>query len=154
MINFDSILDATEARINGTSLTGGSGNPTILSVNNDLSSINFVAGLADPGEMIGCGMYQQLRRQAGETDQAYAARLRFELTSLPAEHRATIEAALIGAAQKRAALDVSTGQVALLVAGQQALEAHWHGLGVRVAEAVTSEQAERLAKLDWTVEKT
>jgi phage/plasmid-like protein (TIGR03299 family) len=46
-------------------------------------------------------------------------------------------------------LDQTTGQAAVMVAGQPA----WHKLGVNVAAAQTSADAIRLAKLDWTVEQ-
>jgi phage/plasmid-like protein (TIGR03299 family) len=49
----------------------------------------------------------------------------------------------------RAALDVSTGRVAVMVAGQ----APWHKLGVNVESAVDSADAMRLAALDWRVDK-
>jgi phage/plasmid-like protein (TIGR03299 family) len=49
---------------------------------------------------------------------------------------------------RRAGLDTSNGRVNVMVAGEEA----WHGLGVRVAEAVTSGEAIRLAGLDWAVQ--
>jgi hypothetical protein len=73
----------------------------VVSAVHDLGAINWVAGMTDPGEMIGCGMYQELRRLDGETDAAYAARLPALRAALPAEHRAKFEAAGRGAVQKR-----------------------------------------------------
>jgi phage/plasmid-like protein (TIGR03299 family) len=55
----------------------------------------------------------------------------------------------IAAANRMAALDTSTGKVAVMVAGKPA----WHELGVTVAEAVGSKDALRLASLDWQVKK-
>jgi phage/plasmid-like protein (TIGR03299 family) len=46
-------------------------------------------------------------------------------------------------------LDFSTGKAACFVTGKAA----WHRLGVRVDAAQTSDQAIRLARLDWSVEK-
>jgi phage/plasmid-like protein (TIGR03299 family) len=56
-------------------------------------------------------------------------------------------------AVRRAGLDVSTGQVAVMVAGEVARKALWHRLGVQVRDAVSSEQAITLASLNWRVEK-
>jgi phage/plasmid-like protein (TIGR03299 family) len=53
------------------------------------------------------------------------------------------------AAQRRAALDVSTGRVALM----SARLLPWHGLGVVVDKATTSAEAIRFASLDWRVQK-
>lgn len=123
--------------------------PKVLSTQNDLNKINWVAGLSDPGEMIGCGMYQQLRRHAGEADAAYQARIEVELQALPADVRNKITTAMKAAATKRAGLDTSGGRVRVMVAGQLP----WHGLGVNVDKAVTSEEAIKLAGLDWDVKK-
>lgn len=46
-------------------------------------------------------------------------------------------------------IDFSTGKAAIFVTG----EAAWHRLGTVVAEAQTSEQAIKLAGLDWTVQQ-
>ncbi len=46
-------------------------------------------------------------------------------------------------------IDMSTGQAAVFVSGQPA----WHQLGTVVAEAVTSAEAVKLARLDWRVEQ-
>jgi phage/plasmid-like protein (TIGR03299 family) len=123
--------------------------PRIVSAVHDLGAINWVAGMTDPGEMIGCGMYQELRRLNGETDASYAVRLPALLAALPAHHREKIERAGRGAAQKRAGLDTTGGRVAVMVAGKPA----WHGLGVNVADAVSSADAIRLAGLNWNVSK-
>lgn len=121
----------------------------IVSENHDAGNINWVNGLTDPGEMIGCGMYQQLRRHAGEADVAYQSRITVELEALPTDVRTRIATAMRTAALKRAGLDTSNGRVNVMVAG----ELPWHGLGVNVAEAVTSAEAIKLAGLDWTVLK-
>lgn len=144
-MNLDAILSATSyvpARQRGSE-------PSIVSVNNDLSSINWVRGMSDPGEMIACGAYQELRRQDGENDQDYASRINVLLLNLPVEHREKILNAGRTAAIARAGLDVSNGKVNIMVAGESA----WHGLGVNVAAAVSSEHAIRLAGLDWSVVK-
>lgn len=57
---------------------------------------------------------------------------------------------VVQAAIGRAALDTSTGRVAVMVAGR----APWHKLGVNVASAVSSADAMRLASLNWQVLKT
>lgn len=121
----------------------------VVSENHDEGTINWVAGLSDPGEMIGCGMYQNLRRLAGESDQDYARRLNEELATVPSLVRAKIETAMKAAALQRASLDTSNGRVNVVVAGEPA----WHGLGVNVAEAMTAAQAIGLAGLNWTVSK-
>jgi hypothetical protein len=56
--------------------------PRVVSEVHDSGTINWVAGLTDPGEMIRCGMYQVLRRMDGETDADYAARLPALLAAL------------------------------------------------------------------------
>lgn len=117
----------------------------IVSVNNDASTINWVAGLSDPGEMIGCGMYQQLRRLANESDEVYQHRLTVELATIPAHHRAEIERRFVASANRRASLDRSNGKIAVMVAGK----APWHGLGVNVREAVNSSEAQRLSGTDF-----
>ena len=50
--------------------------PRIVAERNDPNAINFVAGLADPGEMIRCGYLPEIRRQDGEQDGEYAERWR------------------------------------------------------------------------------
>lgn len=56
---------------------------------------------------------------------------------------------VVQAAQGRAALDNTTGRVALMTAGK----APWHKLGVNVESAVNSAHAMRLSATDWTVSK-
>ena len=46
-------------------------------------------------------------------------------------------------------IDTTTGKAACMTVGQPA----WHGLGVTVEEAQTSDEAIKLAGLDWEVEK-
>ncbi len=123
--------------------------PRIVSENHNTSTINWVAGMTDPGEMIGCGRYQQLRRNAGESDETYQTRLIVLLAELPQADREKIEAFGRAAANKRASLDVSTGRVALM----SARLLPWHGLGVIVDKATTSAEAIRFASLDWKVNK-
>jgi phage/plasmid-like protein (TIGR03299 family) len=121
----------------------------IVSEQHDVSQINWVAGMSDPGEMIFCGGFPELRRHAGEQDREYAARITPLIASLPPAYRDKIMQAGAKAAIGRASLDTTTGKVAVMVAGK----APWHGLGVNVREAVTSQDAIRLASLDWSVNK-
>jgi phage/plasmid-like protein (TIGR03299 family) len=114
----------------------------IKSVQNDINGINFVAGLADPGEMIRCGYLPEIRRRDGEQDDEYADRIRPIVTKLPKKERDLI----LTAAIKRAGLDASNGKVAVMVAGEPA----WHGLGINIEDACGSDEARRLAGLDWT----
>jgi phage/plasmid-like protein (TIGR03299 family) len=123
----------------------GNSSPTVVSEEHDVTNINFVAGLSDPGEMIACGYLPQLRRQAGEADKEYAARIYPLVMALPAKERDVIMQAAI----RRAGLDASTGKVAVMVAGEPA----WHGLGVNIAEATDSANAIVLASLNWEVLK-
>lgn len=123
--------------------------PVVVSENHDLGSINWVGGVTDPGEMIGCGRYQELRRLDGESDAAYQARLNRLLPTLPPAHREKIEKSMKAAAIKRAGLDTSSGRVAVMVAG----ETPWHNLGVHVRDAVDSENAIVLAGQNYDVLK-
>src|SRR5262249_40866641 len=50
---------------------------------------------------------------------------------------------------RRHRIDQTTGKAAVFVVG----EPPWHGLGTVIDAAVTSQEAIRLAGLDWTVEK-
>jgi hypothetical protein len=61
--------------------------------------------------------------------------------------RARVVEELRRRAIRRAGLDVSTGRVAVMVAGEAARKALWHRLGVQVRDAVTSADAGRLAGL-------
>lgn len=131
------------------SIIANQGSPRVVSEQHDASKINWVAGLSDPGEMIGCGMYQELRRHAGETDVAYAERLPVELAKIPSLHREKIEAAMKAAALKRASLATVNGKVAQMTAGQLP----WHGLGVNIEAACGWEDAVRLASLGYGVSK-
>ena len=119
--------------------------PRVVSEEHNPNAINFVAGLSDPGEMIRCGYRPELRRHPGEQDAKYAVRIHPLVMALPQEEQDVI----MGAALKRASLDVTGGRVSVMVAGEPA----WHGLGVNVAEAVTAADAIRLANLGWEVLK-
>jgi phage/plasmid-like protein (TIGR03299 family) len=55
----------------------------------------------------------------------------------------------VAAANRMAALDRSTGKVALVAAGKPA----WHKLGVNVRDELNSKDARRLGGLDWEVGK-
>ncbi len=123
---------------------------TVVSTNHDASSINWVAGVTDPGEMIACGYLPQARRQDGESDNTYVARIQSIIDALPLAERTKIMTQGRAAATQRASLDTSTGRVAVMVAG----ELPWHQLGVNVDKATTSAQAIELASLNWEVVKT
>lgn len=121
------------------------GGVTIVSENNDAGSINWVNGLSDPGEMIRCQAYPQLRRQVGEQDREYAARIRPLMDKIPANDRKKIMAAALA----RCGLEAVNGKIEMFAAG----ELPWHGLGTLVNMAATSAEAIKLAGLDWLVEK-
>lgn len=122
---------------------------TITRQNNGTNSINWVRGLSDPGEMIGCGMYQELRRLDGETDAAYQPRLESLLLTMPAAVREKITTAMKSAALKRAALDNSTGEIALIYTGDA-----WHELGTQVSKAMNRSEVIALCPaLGFHVEK-
>lgn len=123
--------------------TNAKNSPIIVSENHDHNSINWVAGMSDPGEMIACGAYQELRRVANESDEVYQYRISQLLKELPPEHAAKIHEAGVLAAQQRAGYDLSNGRVNLMVAGAAA----WTRLGVNVQAAVSSQHARRLGGL-------
>ncbi len=99
----------------------------ILGENHDLSTINTQAALLDEREL--AKLYTREQIQAMRDD--------------PARAREAKEAAV-----RRADLDVSTGKVAVMVAG----EPPWHGLGVLVRDAQNSSEAIRLSGQNWTAE--
>jgi phage/plasmid-like protein (TIGR03299 family) len=132
-------MDATDANPYG-----------IVSEQHDASRINWVGGVTDPGEMIGCGKYQILRRLNGEADDVYQARLESLLPTLPAADREKIENDMRAAAIARAGLDMSNGRANLYTAG----ELPWMRLGVNVREALNSKGAAELSGLSgWTADK-
>lgn len=134
MLDFDSIIDAT------TSYGGAS----VVNENNDASSINWAHGLADPGEMIGCGMYQQLRRQSGESDETYQVRLAREMALLPADHAARITEAMKAAAMERFGMETISGKIMLFTSGKLP----WSDLGTNVETALDSATTIRLSGMD------
>lgn len=131
------------------SIIDNHGGAQVVSQNDNASSINWVRGMSDPGEMIACGAYQQLRRHANESDDAYQARLIVLLKELPEDVRTKIETAMRAAALKRASLNTTNGRIAFA----SARVTPWHGLGTIVDRAMTSAEAIRLASLNWNVEK-
>lgn len=118
---------------------------TILSSNHNVSTINFVAGMSDPGEMIACGYLPQLRRNSGENDADYQARITPLVAVLSQEDQDRI----MGAAIRRANLDNSNGRVAVACVRVPA----WHGLGVLVDGDPTTAEMIRHAGLDWAVQQ-
>ncbi len=126
------------------------GTTKIVSENHDINSINWVAGMSDPGEMIACGAYQELRRHANESDDVYQARITVILQTLPVDVSTKIMQAGIKAAKRRAGYDLSNGRVNLFTAGKLP----WSGLGVNVAEAVNSKEAAMFSGLaKWNLGK-
>ena len=140
MTTLNAVLEATE-------------NP-VVGEQHDLSRINWVRGMSDPGEMIRCGYLPQLRRLDGENDEQYYQRLVPLIAALHPDDRQKIEALGLDAAIKRAGLDTSNGRVNVMVAvGPDGERMPWHVLGVFVREAQESKSAMRLSGTDWTVEK-
>ena len=124
--------------------------PRIVAEKNNPNAINFVAGLADPGEMIRCGYLPEIRRQDGEQDAEYAARILPIIMALPKDQRDKI----MGSAIKRASLDSSNGKINLMtVVGPNGEDMPWHRLGTMVVAAVNSSEALALAGLGWKVLK-
>jgi phage/plasmid-like protein (TIGR03299 family) len=121
------------------------GGVKIVSENHDVSTINFVNGLSDPGEMIRCGYLPELRRESGESDADYAARIRPLVAKLSESDRNRI----MGAAINRASLDTSNGRVNVMVVGEPA----WHQLGVNVQDAVRSAEALVISGQNWKAVK-
>ncbi len=117
----------------------------IVSEQHDVTKINWVNGLSDPGEMISCGYLPAARRKEGEQDKEYAERIRPLMMAIPKEQRDKI----MGAAIKRFGVDNTTGKIALMVAG----EAAWSQLGVNVRHAQTGREAIVIASLNFKVNK-
>lgn len=125
--------------------------PKIVSEVHDLGQIRVDSG------SVGLSTQQQIDRlksgaamwdeaEYGMTRQEQIARL--EAANTPEAQAKELEA-MKARAVRRAGLDSSNGKIAVMVAG----EVPWHGLGVNVESAVTSEDAIRLASLNWKVEK-
>jgi hypothetical protein len=141
----DSIIETTESR-----MLGGGG-PVIVGEEHNLANIG---GTSEED------IQRALRSLAGPrgwdaaeyglTAEQAAAMVRAADT--PA-NRARVVEELRQRAVRRAGLDVSTGKVAVMTAGEAARKALWHRLGVQVRDAVTSDQAIALASLDWTAEE-
>jgi hypothetical protein len=137
----DGILEATEARY------AGGGGPKVVGEDHDPGNIGGVSesdvrsalrSLAGPGGWDAA--------EYGITAEQAAQALRAADTP---ENRARVVEEL----RQRAGLDVSTGKVAVMAAGEAARKALWHRLGVQVRDAVSSDQAIALASLNWRVEK-
>lgn len=117
------------------------GGGVTVTENHDVSSVDWLSGMTDPGEMLGCGAHQELRRIDGETDGEYVPRVRALINGLPADVRAKLNAMGEQAAGNRHQLDTTTGKVAVLVVGEPA----WHKLGVNVSRALSWEECEAIA---------
>lgn len=130
----DQVLDATP--IGGTRVLGQQHDVNQITVDGTSeldSAMRSIAGIWDAAEM-------------GITKEEVERRIREADTP---EARQKIIAQVRARAIRRAALDTSTGKVAVMVAG----DLPWHGLGVNVADAVGSDDAIKLASLDWLVSK-
>lgn len=85
---------------------------------------------------------------AGEMGMTVAeAEAAFAKATTP-EELAKVEADMVARAKRRASLATIDGKVAVAYT-----EESWHGLGVSVTRCMTAEEAIRLAKLDYLVEK-
>ncbi len=121
------------------------GAPEIIHEEHDPSKINFVRGLSDPGEMIRCGYMPEIRRRAGEGDEAYQARIGPIVMALPQHERDKI----MQAALRRAGLDLSNGRVNAVYANTLP----WTGLGTVVRGEMNSLVALDKSGMDFTVRK-
>jgi phage/plasmid-like protein (TIGR03299 family) len=132
-------------------VVGFVGGPVILGESHDLGDIGGTSE-ADIQRALrslaGAGGWDAA--EYGITAERAAAMVRAADT--PA-NRARVVEELRRRAIRRAGLDVSTGRVAVMTAGEAARQALWHRLGVQVRDAVSSDQAITLASLNWTVEK-
>lgn len=118
---------------------------SIISQNHDLGSINFVAGMSDPGEMIRCGYRPELRRQSNESDADYANRIRPLVMALPAKERDII----LTAAIRRLNADTSNGRVAVV----SVREVPWHSLGTVLDTSLPRDEMQVHAGQQWMVEQ-
>jgi phage/plasmid-like protein (TIGR03299 family) len=127
------------------------GSARVVRTNHDRDTINWVRGMSDPGEMIACGAYQELRRLDNEADDVYQARISVLLQNLPAEVRDKIMAAGRKAALERFGVDTTAnGEVAMFTDDE---DSWWHGLGTLVTGAVNASQARLWGKIDFPVGK-
>ena len=140
----------------------------VLSEQHDANQINVgsapTSGLPSDGlrrqiESISSGGWDEaeygIRREAqiAILQESLAKALEFEATPEGIEQaRQEAERTLAAMRQRaisRANLDATNGRVSVMIAGEPA----WHGLGTRVADAVNSADAMRLANLEWQVDK-
>ncbi len=116
---------------------------TVVSEQHDLGKINWVAGMTDPGEMIGCGYRPELRRHAGEQDAAYAARIGPLVAALPQNEQDMIR----GAAIRRLGVEHRNGKVSVVTRKTPG----WHQVGTVVEGDMTTEEAIKHANADYEV---
>ena len=140
-INFDHVLDATQA--------------SIYAENNDLGQINVDLDGAINSRL------SNLRRIASGNSwdaaeygiTAQQAQAMIDNANTP-EERAKVLAELQALAVQRASLDTTGGKVRVAVnVGPDGSKLPWHRLGTMVTAAMTSSEAARYAGLVWEVEK-
>lgn len=107
----------------------------IVQRNDDPNSIDFLRGIADPGEMLSCGYLPEMRRRSGETEDQHYARIKPIFDALPEETRRKLAAALTAAALRRANLDVTNDRVIAAYAYKSA----WHALGTVFSGPMTAQ---------------
>lgn len=119
--------------------------PEVIHEEHDITKINWVAGLSDPGEMIACGYLPEIRRQDGEQDDAYQTRITPIVMQLPFD----VQSRIMKSAINRAGLDLSNGRVNAVYAN----ELPWTKLGVVVRGELRSQVALDKGGLDFNVVK-
>lgn len=139
----DDVLDVTE--------------PGIYSVENDVDNIHIE--LDDLDSALAANIRRLTNAANGGWDAAEygitaeEARKQLSEANTP-EAKAKVLASLKERAKQRASLDVTNGKINLMVnVGKNGEKMHWHRLGTSVTGAVTSEQAAKLAGIDWEVIK-
>lgn len=142
---FDSILDQV---IDNTAR--GHGAPTIVAQQHDTNQVDWLRGMADPGEMLSCGYLPELRRRDHENEETHYARIKPIFDALPADIKAKLNAAGSIAANRRHKLAMKDGKVTYVGIGG----ASWHKLGTDVSAAMTIDEAFALApQVDIVIDK-
>lgn len=137
----DTILANHDARTNPAN---------IASRQDSLHAVNWLNGVTDPGEMIACGAYQQLRRQENETDDTYRARVVRQIEELPPHERDKIKSTLINAANARHAIDSTSGRIAAVYGNNRPA---WHRLGTVYTGDVKTLDLEDNTSLNFGITK-
>lgn len=123
--------------------------PKVIHEQHDVGQIDWLRGMADPGEMLQCGYLPELRRRDHESAEIHYARILPIYHALPADVKAKLDAVGRGAAIQRANLASTGGRVNAAYAYTSA----WHQLGVTVDRAMNWQEAINLAGLGWDVLK-